>query len=300
MRTVKIGDLDLLLKGKNHYLLEVEGECLPMTTISGGSGERICFTAGQHGNEWNGILTLLLLREKLPEKINGTIVILPMINPPAFLLKQRTGPDGIDMNRIYPDLMDSNTGRLGNSLYSTIFKKHDYLIDIHSGGPGKFISHVRVPKEEDVGYAAYLLFEHIWVRREEEGLIAPVIRNQGVRSCTIEIGGGRRIEIENVERCLYGLMNLLKKRAVIPGDFREPENHGIYHDRVIPKVGEMGFIRVVVEPGDRVEKGQIIALLKPFEPEIEKVLSCPCDGTVGYVRREAAVVPGDSIIHVFI
>jgi N-alpha-acetyl-L-2,4-diaminobutyrate deacetylase len=299
VRTVKIDELDFFIHGKNHYLLEVAGERLPITTISGGSGERICFTAGQHGNEWNGIRTLLLLREKLPEKINGTIIILPTINPPAFLLKQRTGPDGIDMNRIYPDHMESNTGRLGNLLYSKIFEKHDYLIDIHSGGPGTFIPHVRVPKEEDVHYGRYFLFEHIWVRLEKEGLIAPTIRKLGVRSCTIEIGGGRRVEIEIVEKCLHGLLNFLKKRGVIPGHFREPGNYEIYNKRVIPKVEHMGFLKVAVKLGDKVEKGQVIAMLKRFEPGDEKILTSPCEGTVGYVRREAAVVPGDSVIHIF-
>ncbi|WP_095198059.1 succinylglutamate desuccinylase/aspartoacylase family protein [Mesorhizobium carmichaelinearum] len=110
---------------------------VPICLIRNGDGPSLLLMAGNHGDEYEGELSLARLMRRLDAKrIKGRITILPMANVPAVMAAKRCSPlDGGNLNRAFPgDPSGTPTGRLANFLESELFPRHDVVFDIHSGG----------------------------------------------------------------------------------------------------------------------------------------------------------------------
>ena len=118
---------------------------IPVAVINGAKPGRVFWVNGAiHGDEPEGPLACqIALREVDPAKLNGTLVLCPVVNPPAFEAAQRGNPldtFSYDMNRIYP-------GRANGYLSERLAAAHaaamgpiaDIEISIHSGGAHSFL-----------------------------------------------------------------------------------------------------------------------------------------------------------------
>jgi len=57
---------------------------LPVVSIKNGTGPTVLYSAGVHGDEFEGQVALCkLAKEITPDRANGQIIILPMTNFPA-------------------------------------------------------------------------------------------------------------------------------------------------------------------------------------------------------------------------
>ena len=64
---------------------------VPVIIIRGiGRGPTVGLTAALHGNELNGISTILKLIDRVnPETLKGTLVLVPISNVPGYIMNQR-------------------------------------------------------------------------------------------------------------------------------------------------------------------------------------------------------------------
>jgi len=69
---------------------------------------RLVALAGVHGDELEGMLSLLDFWDTCdPGRLQGTVILVPVANPPAFAAHQRRSPlDGLDLNRTFPGKAD--------------------------------------------------------------------------------------------------------------------------------------------------------------------------------------------------
>ena len=111
---------------------------LPGTIICGKlPGKTMLITGGVHSGEYVGIQACVELGAELqPEKTVGTIVILKVLNRPAF--ENRAGSlglsDGKNLNRVFPGNPNgTEMERLAWAMTKEVFPKVDYYIDLHSG-----------------------------------------------------------------------------------------------------------------------------------------------------------------------
>lgn len=116
---------------------------------SGIRGPAVLVVGGTHGDEGSGVAAAKLLASG-PAPISGTLVVLPEANPTAVAAGARCGPDGLDLNRIYPgrshnaddNAPDGPTDRASSassllSRASAIFelaRSCDLVIDLHEEG----------------------------------------------------------------------------------------------------------------------------------------------------------------------
>ena len=110
---------------------------VPICLARNGDGPSVLLMAGNHGDEYEGELSLARLIRKLdPARIKGRITILPMANAPAVLAAKRCSPlDGGNLNRAFPgDPSGPPTSRMAHFLETELFPVHDVVFDIHSGG----------------------------------------------------------------------------------------------------------------------------------------------------------------------
>src|SRR6185503_1564767 len=110
---------------------------IPICVVRNGEGPSVLLMAGNHGDEYEGELTLARLIRKIdPVRIKGLVTILPLTNQPAVMAAKRCSPlDGGNLNRAFPgDPAGNPTSRLAHFLETDLFPRHDVTLDIHSGG----------------------------------------------------------------------------------------------------------------------------------------------------------------------
>jgi predicted deacylase len=88
-------------------------EYLPIAVINGAPGPTALLFGGNHGDEYEGPVTLLNLAHTLePDRIRGRIIMLPMLNRPALAAGARLSPlDGKNMNSGVPGARRRNDHR---------------------------------------------------------------------------------------------------------------------------------------------------------------------------------------------
>jgi hypothetical protein len=110
---------------------------VPVCVIRNGEGPSVLLMAGNHGDEYEGELSLARLIRRLdPGRMRGRVTIIPMANFPAVMAAKRCSPlDGGNLNRAFPgDPGGIPTRRLAHFLEKELFPRHDVVFDIHSGG----------------------------------------------------------------------------------------------------------------------------------------------------------------------
>lgn len=110
---------------------------VPVCRIRNGDGPSLLLMAGNHGDEYEGELTLLkAMRTIEPADVTGSLTIMPAANLPAVMAAKRCSPlDGGNLNRAFPgDHYGQPTWRIAHFLEHEIFPRHEVVLDIHSGG----------------------------------------------------------------------------------------------------------------------------------------------------------------------
>jgi predicted deacylase len=110
---------------------------IPIAVIKNGAGPTVLLNSGNHGDEYEGQVTLMrLLRELRAEDVQGRIIINSAANFPAAMAGQRTSPiDGGNLNRSFPGDPDGTpTKMIAHYIEHVILPMCDYAIDLHSGG----------------------------------------------------------------------------------------------------------------------------------------------------------------------
>lgn len=65
-------------------------------------GPTAIIEAGIHGDEVAGVHALQELLERGIRPARGRLIVIPVMNPPAYRARQRAAPGGLDLNRCFP------------------------------------------------------------------------------------------------------------------------------------------------------------------------------------------------------
>ena len=94
---------------------------IPLVIIKRGHGPTALLFGGNHGDEYEGPVTLLkLARDIRPDRVRGRIILVPALNLPAVQANTRLSPlDGRNMNRAFPGSpSDTITGQIAHFVAS--------------------------------------------------------------------------------------------------------------------------------------------------------------------------------------
>lgn len=90
---------------EGHHFL---GPTLPVHVLVGPSpGPTALIQGGIHGDEIAGVHALEELLESAIRPERGRLIIIPTMNRAAYRARQRTAPDGLDLNRCFPGNADA-------------------------------------------------------------------------------------------------------------------------------------------------------------------------------------------------
>ncbi len=291
---------------------------IPLAVIRNGSGPTVILEAGNHGDEYEGPITLgELIRDLDPGAVNGRIIFLPAVNTPAVEAGRRISPvDGLNLNRTFPgDAAGTITQQISAYVSDVIMPLGDAFVDLHSGGsslnilPSAIIEPAADPALRRRNIEAVLAFGApltvvIDNLGEPRTSTATAVR-AGLVTIGTEMAGAGTVSIDALEICRRGVRNVLAHFGVIdPATATSPARP----DAILRIPGHDGYVLAtragVFEPrhalGDRVEAGQeagrIHDLVDPARaPEIVRY---GASGIVYGRRQPGRVVIGNCCVTV--
>ena len=253
---------------------------IPITVIANGDGPTALLTGANHGDEYEGPIALQDLAVSLhPEDITGRVIILPMMNLPAFEAGVRCSPiDGANMNRSFPGRPDGTaTQKICHYISTELVPHADIVLDFHSGGRTlDFLpfaaAHILEGKVQEAAcMAAMQAFNAPYSVRMLEidnvGMLDTEVESQGKVLVTTELGGAGTATARSVAIARKGIRNLLIHSDILKGDLTIDDSIQLdMPDEQCFVFSEVaGLIEYLIELGDPVTKHQPIARVWPTD-----------------------------------
>jgi predicted deacylase len=281
---------------------------IPILVVTGQSPRpRLVCVAGVHGDEHEGVTAQLELWEELaPDAITGTLVLVPVANPPAFRAGMRRNPeDPVDMNRIFPgDPSGSVTQRLAYHLFHDVVAGADLVLSMHGwSSEALVVPYVEYPRESPVTQASLAAAQAFGLEYVEAwdwpvGMLVATCTRAGIPAIEPEIGGLGCTTPEG--RALYkrGVRNLMRHLGMLDG---EPERPATTRrvTRCALRAPSGGLVRRHVELGGAVRAGDRVATVTDVTGIPLASVASPIDGFVAAVRMTASTNPGDTLAVIF-
>lgn len=265
-------------------------------------GPSVFVTGAVHGDEINGTGTVRHILQERPFDLRaGTLVLVPVVNIPAFEQLSRYSPDRRDLNRSFPGSpTGSLSGRLAHVTFQSIVARCDYGIDLHTAAVRRTnYPNARADMNQEATARLATLFgaELLINSRGPEGSLRRAALAAGCATMTLEAGEVWKVEPAVVEYALRGIRNVLVGLRMIDGDIVEPSYRMVAEDTKWIRAEEGGFLRFHVHPGDTVEKGQPLATNTSLAGRSLNTLTAPRDAIVLAMTTLPAVSPGDPVAH---
>ncbi|MDA0590867.1 MAG: succinylglutamate desuccinylase/aspartoacylase family protein [Planctomycetota bacterium] len=305
-------NIDLTTDGKRSGFLAVPQSTnsagwakyfVPISVIRNGEGPTAVLFGGNHGDEYEGPVTLMnLTRELSPEQISGRVILMPMLNHPAVAGGTRLSPiDGVNMNRAFPGSpRDSITGQIAHYVATEILPAADLVIDIHSGGSSMHmlpsVNMHRMENREQMdgmlaaarAWGAPYIF--LYADIAGSGLLPTYAESLGKVTLGTEMGSKAQFGVEMLRHSAR-VRNVLHHAGILK---ECPNDPGTTEPLVVAAEDEQDYIMSpssgIYEPffeiGDAVEAGQAVGQLHSIEhPERDPEKVFAASSGILFTRR---------------
>jgi predicted deacylase len=288
----------------------------PCVDITGErAGPRVCVTAGVHVNEVSSIEAAIRLESCFtPATLRGRVSILPVVNQPAlYQYTEYTSPvDGKNINFSFPGRPDGSFSEaLCHALLYEWAAGADVYVDLHGGDlredVAKFVMFQRVGDAAvDTRRAALAAcFDADFIVALEPSLVGAPGRAITARAAMggdgvmPEAGAHGVIDADSVDYHVRGVLNLARRLGMVDGAPASPSRRQIRCDRYVwVRCPADGWLSPAVEPGDRVERGQRMGVVRDVFGSPAGEISAPETGYVLWRITHPAVRSGDTVFGV--
>jgi hypothetical protein len=291
---------------------------LPVGIVNGTEeGPTLLITAGVHACEYPGIEGVIrVYRETKPKGLKGILIAITCMNLSA--LRMRTPYfvpfDSKDLNRSFPG---SATGSPAEVIAHVVMKeflpKVDYLVDCHGGDIGEKLFPMTIYNktdderisEECKELANAFGLDYCWcsdVRSEDDDKFISKANKAGVPSILAEAGSDGRYEEIDIETHVRGVKNVMKYLGMILGEIeRESDKpRTTYYESIIAiKSGATGIFNSLVEPREKISRGQIAAEIKNLKGDVIEQVRSEEEGLLLMTYTKRIVNSGDKLFLLF-
>src|SRR5947207_196376 len=302
----RIPILGKLTPGKTQrHLIKLPGAALakdeprPVISVTGVKPGPVLFVnAGVHGGEYPAVEAVIRLGKTLdPKKISGTVILMPVLNLPAF--RSRTPfvcpIDNVNPNRVFPgDPNGSYSGQMTHALINEFVVHADAYVDLHGGDiPEALVPFVicrageddvsKKSKEMAMAFGLPYVLTVTKPVQPAKGLSSyAAAAEKGIPAILAEAGGVGQMQEDAVESLVNGVTRVMVHLKMIEGkQVRRSKTAATVLTKfewLYTKNAGMWYPKVA--PGDLVKEGQEIgAVADLFGDTLEKIIS-PVSGTV--------------------
>lgn len=279
------------------YLELGQGEFrLPAAVLHGTRpGKTMLITAGVHGGEYVGIQAAIELSQKLKiQKVAGTIIIIKVINVPAFERRNRSMglTDGKNLNREFPGNPEgTEMERLAWAVSHELQPAADYYIDLHSGDDYEqltsYVYYAGMADEKTVSQSRRMA-EQVDVPYMVRSNVASggaynYAASQGIPSILIERGGMGAWTSEEVRSTRRDVRNILCHLGIYQGkkDYRTYYPLDVT-DICYQDASRDGLWYPFKKPGDMIREGEILGEVRDYEGGLLELSVAEYDGVILY------------------
>jgi len=247
---------------------------IPITVARRGDGPTALLTGANHGDEYEGPVALMNLARSIPlHAINGRVIIIPMMNYPAFLAGRRTSPiDKGNMNRAFPGAPDGTvTPKIADYFQRTLLPFSDVVLDIHAGGRTlDFIPFAAAHVLDDPDHQARCVdamqafnapYSMILKELDAVGMYDTAAEDMGKVFVSTELGGGGSVTARSAAIAMRGVDNFLKHAGILEGtvDTGPTVNLDTTGEGCFITCESRGLLEMCMDLGAPVKEGDLIA-----------------------------------------
>jgi predicted deacylase len=279
----------------------------PVTTITGAKPGPVLFiNAGLHGGEYPPIETVIRLSRELdPAKIAGTVVLMPVLNLPAFWNRTMfvCPADNVNPNRVFPgDPNGTYSEQMTHALLNEFVAHADAYIDLHGGDIAEALVPFSICRSGDTPADSkakelasafglpYLLTVGRPIQPAKGSSSYVAAAECGVAGFIAEAGGVGQLQPDAVELLRNGVYRVLAHLGMIEETVAPAMSPVLLtgFEWVYSKHAGMFYPRVAVN--DVVEKGEEIGRVGSLFGDTLETIIAPVNGSVLFLTINPAVL----------
>lgn len=293
---------------------------LPVAVMAGRrDGPTLYVQAGVHGDEHTGIdIAWRLIQDTELESLAGTLVVVPIANPPAFLTRSR----GYmleerflqDVNRLFPgNRQGLLSERIAAVLFEDFVSEANFSIDIHcplDGSEMVTFTHVGSASDHDGHFAErerlakafgapFMFYRPENLKLGSSDMTRSLaFQAERVRKPTImvELGLSRTISGPGSDFGVAGIRRVMQAMGMLPGDAEAPATGRRFSQIRLLHGSRGGGLRLNAKLGSDVAAGdEIGTIVDAFGATVERLVS-PWDGFIMRRMTYGAVATGAEIV----
>lgn len=296
---------------------EEDEQWIPAFELAGAEdGPNLLILAGVHGDEYEGIETILrLFRDLRPEDLRGNLLMIPCANPYAYRGGSRVSPDdGVNLARVFPGKQHGTvTERLAYALHHRMITQADFMLDLHSGGTHYAVAPLvgyyhaegsafsRRCREAAEAFGASLLWAHDVIA---PGRSVSSAQELGIPWLYTEAYGGRRVRQEDAKLFYDGTCRLMNHLEMFTEPVKWPTGKPFVERKTIYSEGnfdysataeEGGFFVPAVSLESEVKQGDLIGTIYGLDGSELQRVTAGSDGFLVMLLGIPVIQKGDPV-----
>lgn len=266
-------------------------------------GKTLFVSAAVHGDEITGVeICRRLLRAPQLKRIDGTLLVIPIVNSIGFLNHSRYLPDRRDLNRSFPGTeRGSLASRLANLFMKQIVERSDFGIDLHSAA----IHRMNMPQircsdsnMETIKLAEVFGAPIIITSKLREGSLRQTAQAKDVEMLLFEAGEGLRFDELSSRVGVSGILRVMGALGMISRPPKPARKPVISTSSSWLRAPLGGLLRTFKGVGEAIVAGDTLGIIAdPFGETEEEVVASQSGVIIG--RTNLPVInEGDALFHV--
>ncbi|BFM07017.1 succinylglutamate desuccinylase/aspartoacylase family protein [Halioxenophilus aromaticivorans] len=282
--------------------------CMPVHVVRGKKpGPTVFVSAAIHGDELNGVeIIRRLIKDKSPRIVQGTLLLVPMVNVYGVLNQSRYMPDRRDLNRCFPgSRKGSLAGIVANRFLTEIVGHCQYGIDLHTGA----IHRTNFPQiranledEETLELAKSFGVPVLVNSNLRDGSLREAAQSVGAKVLLYEAGEALRFDELSIRAGVRGVLRVLEALGMVRkrrrAAKREPIVPFVANTSTWTRAPCSGIVHNLKNLGDAVVKGDPLAEIGSPLGETFGVVRAARSGIIIGRQNIPLVQEGDAMFHI--
>ncbi|MDZ7843013.1 MAG: succinylglutamate desuccinylase/aspartoacylase family protein [Gammaproteobacteria bacterium] len=268
-------------------------------------GPRLFVSAALHGDELLGIeVVRRLVRHRAMERMRGTLLAVPIVNPYGVLAQSRYLPDRRDLNRSFPGTTrGSLAARLAHLFMTEIVSNATHGIDLHTGAQHRFnLPQIRadLTDKENLELARAFDVPVVLDANIRDGSLRAAVSESGLPMLVYEAGEALRYDEISVRVGVQGVLGVMRKLGMLRPSRSSKKKREPYVSRSSRWVrAPKGGVLLSIKPlGSKVSEGDTLAVVADPYGESQEPIVADFPGIVIGCTHLPLVHEGDAVLHV--
>ncbi len=267
-------------------------------------GPRLFVSAAIHGDELNGVeIIRRLLNQKQLNRMNGSLIAIPIVNVHGFISQSRYLPDGRDLNRSFPgSTKGSLASRIANTFLKTVVNQCTHGIDLHTGARHRCnLPQIRADLS---GSETRRLAESFGVpaiidSKIRDGSLREAAEDAGIPVLLYEAGEALRFDEVAIRAGVRGILNVMRalgmlRKSKTPPAIKRPV---ISYSTSWVRAPNSGILRTLVPLGAKAEQGSVLGVIADPLGNREIQVEAPFEGIVIGRTQLPLAHEGEALFH---